>query len=156
MLDWNRASKKVMWELLFLYAGGLALGAMVTESGSTDSIAKLIGILELKDGYVMILIFVTFTVLLAEISSNTAAAAISVPIVVSITKGMGLNPIPYIYITAAAFNCAYVLPTSIRSIPVGYGLNPKFMFKNGLVLTILGILIISTYGFIAIRFIPGF
>ena len=94
--------------------------------------------------------------LLSEISSNTAAAAIAVPIVVSVTTGLGLNPIPYVFITAAAFNCAYVLPTSIRAIPIGYGLSPKYLFKNGLVLTLIGIIVISILGYLMITFWPGF
>lgn len=39
-----------------------------------------------------------------------------------------------------------MLPTSIRAIPVGYGLEPKYLFKNGFVLTISNILLISVSG----------
>lgn len=46
-------------------------------------------------------------------------------------NGLGLNPIPYIYIASVGVILSYMLPTSIRAIPVGYGLQPKYMFKEG-------------------------
>ena len=97
-----------------------------------------------------------FTIMLAEIASNTAAAAIVLPVVISVTQELNLNPIPYIFITAAAFNCAYILPTSIRAIPVAFGLKPSFMGKNGVALTLLSILTISLFGWLLLRFVPAF
>ena len=156
LLTWNRAEKGIIWGLLMLFAGGQALGGLINDTGASKAIADIVCSFRLTGGFFTILIFVAFTVLLSEISSNTAAAAIAVPIVVSVTTGLGLNPIPYVFITAAAFNCAYVLPTSIRAIPIGYGLSPKYLFKNGLVLTLIGIIVISILGYLMITFWPGF
>lgn len=94
----------------------------------------------------MALALVAFTVALAEIASNTAAAAISLPVVISVAEGLGLDPVPYVFLTAAAFNVANMLPTSIRAIPVGYGLSPSYLFKNGLALTVLDIAVITGMG----------
>lgn len=156
LLSWKDAEKGVLWGLLFLFAGGLAVGTLISDTGAADAIAQMVSRLPLNGGLPTIFIFVAFTVLLAEISSNTAAAAIATPVVVSITQGLGLDPIPYLYITAAAFNCAYVLPTSIRAIPIGYGLSPKYLFRNGLVLTLLGIITITLAGWLMMTFWPAF
>lgn len=156
LLTWNRAEKGIIWGLLMLFAGGQALGGLINSTGASEAIADIVCSFHLTGGFFTILVFVAFTVLLAEISSNTAAAAISVPIVVSVTTGLGLNPIPYIFIVSAAFNCAYVLPTSIRAVPIGYGLSPKYLFKNGLVLTTIGIVVISVLGYLMLTLWPGF
>ncbi len=156
LISWNKAEKGVSWGLLFLFAGGLALGTMISDTGAADGIAEIVANLNLDGGLLTILIFVTFTVVLAEVASNTAAAAIAVPVIVSITLALDLNPIPYIFITAAAFNCAYILPTSIRAIPVGHGLNPRYMMKNGVVLTVMGIVVITIMGYLMLRFWPAF
>lgn len=156
ILSWKDAEKGVLWGLLFLFAGGLAVGQMISDTGAAAAIADVVSRLDLDGGLPTIFIFVAFTVLLAEISSNTAAAAIATPVVVTITQGLGLDPIPYLYITAAAFNCAYVLPTSIRAIPVGYGLSTKYLFRNGLVLTVLGIVVITLAGWAMLTFWPLF
>ena len=65
------------------------------------------------------------------IGTNTATAAVTIPIDISVINGLGLNPIPYIYIASVGVILSYMLPTSIRAIPVGYGLQPKYMFKEG-------------------------
>lgn len=147
-LSWKEASHGIIWGLLLLFGGGLALGSLITGSGATEVIAQLVQSVRLDGGFLTILILVAFTVLLAEISSNTAAAAISVPVATGVVQAIGLNPIPYLFIIAAAFNCANILPTSIRSISVGHGLPVRYMVKNGLVLTIIGILLISAFGYL--------
>lgn len=147
LLTWKKAEKGVVWGLLYLFAGGLALGTFISDTGAAQSIAMLVNRLPLAGGFGTIALFTAFTVLLAEISSNTAAASISLPVVITISQGLGLNPIPYVYICAAAFNCGYVLPTSIRSIPVGYGVEARYLFKNGIVLTISSIVVIAIVGF---------
>ena len=156
LLTWAKAEKGVVWGLLYLFAGGLALGTLISDTGAAHSISAIVTKLPLTGGFGTILLFTAFTVLLAEISSNTAAASISLPVIVSITQGLGLNPIPYIYLCAAAFNCGYVLPTSIRSIPVGYGVSPKYLFKNGSILTISSIVVITILGFILVTLFGPF
>ena len=104
----------------------------------------------------MILIFTAFTVFLSEISNNTSSAAISIPIVISVCRGLDLNPMPYLFTVIAAFNCAYMLPTTIRAIPVGYGLSPKFLIQKGFVLTLATILVVSVTGYLFMRFWPAF
>ena len=106
--------------------------------------------MNLDGGFATIFLIVSFTVLLAEVTSNTAAAAIALPIVKSITQVLDIDPVPYIFIASAAFNVAYMLPTSIRAIPCGYGLAPSYLFKNGVVMTVLSILAISAMGYLAL------
>ena len=156
LLTWEKAEKSIGWNLLFLIAGGLAVGGMISDSGAAQVVAGLLATCNLTGGLGTILLFVGFTIMLAEIASNTAAAAIALPVVISVTQELNLNPIPYIFITAAAFNCAYILPTSIRAIPVAFGLKPSFMGKNGVALTLLSILTISLFGWLLLRFVPAF
>ncbi len=156
LLGWKEAEQGVLWGLLFIFAGGTALGAIITDTGAAVAIAGLVSGLNLTGGFFTILVFTAFTVMLAETASNTAAAAIALPIVISVTQGAGLDPIPYIYISAAAFNAAYMLPTSIRAIPIGYGLSPAFLFRHGLKQTVATILAISVIGWAFMRFWPYF
>ena len=83
-----------------------------------------------------------FATFLTEISSNTAAASISIPVVQSISQQLGLNPIPYILTSIVAVNCAFILPVSTRAVGVTYGLNPDDLLKNGLKLSIICMLLV--------------
>ena len=142
--------------MLLLFAGGLAAGQLIIETGAAASVADLLVRFDLNGGLLTIAIFVVFTCFLAEVSSNTAAAAISVPIVLSITKQLGLDPLPYIYISIAAFNSAYILPLSVRAIPVGYGMDPKALLKHGMVLAIATVTVITLMGYLFLNYWPQF
>ena len=70
--------------------------------------------------FLTVFFILLFTILLSDVTSNTATAAVAVPIVIAVAKGMGQDPIPYVYIATIGVNLSYILPTSIRSIHIGY------------------------------------
>lgn len=156
LMEWEQAERSIMWGMLFLFAGGLALGKLVTETGATTTIAKLISEGNLTGGLGTIFVFTLFACGLSEISSNTAAAAITVPVVVSITTQLGLDPVPYLLISIVAFNCAYILPVSIRAIPVGYGLESNALLFKGSGLAVLSSVAITLVGYALMKFWPLF
>ncbi len=87
------------------------------------------------------------TIALSDVTSNTATAAVAIPIVIAVMQGLNQNPLPYIYIASIGVNISYLLPTSIRSIPVGYGLKPIYMLKIGATMSVMVyiLLLISSY-----------
>lgn len=48
------------------------------------------------------------------------------------------------------------MPTSIRAIPVGYGLKPSFLAKRGIVLSAIIIAEMTLLGWALIKFWPAF
>ncbi len=156
LLSWEDAEHGVMWGMYMLFAGGLALGKMVTDTGAAAKLAELITVLPLSGGLETIFVFNAFSCLLTEISSNTAAAAIAVPVIQNIAQALSLDPVPYIMISIVAFNCAYTLPISIRAIPVSYGLEPVYLLQYGLVLSILSVIVTTLIGYAFILYFPGF
>ena len=156
MLTWKQAEKELMWGMFFLFAGGLALGRIVTETGACHRLAALIAELPLSGGIETMGVFTIFSTFLSEISSNTAAASIAIPVIQSIAEELGLNPIPYILVTIVAVNCAYILPVSTRAVPVSCGLNPAELFRSGLKLSILNIIMTTVLGYLAMLFWPLF
>lgn len=156
LMQWKSTQKKVGWELIFVFAGGLAAGTLINESGAAGAIAAMVAGSELDGGFTTVLAIVTLTVLLSDVTSNTATAAVAMPIVIGIAQGIGENPIPYVYIASIGVNLSYMLPTSIRAIPVGYGLEPKYMLKKGVPITIVEILLMSVLSYLMLRYWPAF
>lgn len=152
LLTWEFAEDGVMWGMLFLFAGGLALGTLVTESGAALKLAEVITLLPLTGGIETVFSFTLFSAVLTEVSSNTAAAAIAVPVVESISQTLGLNPIPYLLVSIVALNSAYMLPVSIRAIPVSFGLDPAELFKKGLQLAVYSTALITVIGYLSIKY----
>lgn len=156
LLDWEMTEKHIMWGLLILFGGGLALGDLVTETGAAAKLAEGITLLPLSGGIETIFVFTVFSVIMTEISSNTAAAAIAIPIVQSIVQTMGLDPIPYLLIVTVGVNTAYMLPVSIRAIPVSYGMDSSVLFKNGFMVALCSILAITVLGWLFMLSWPGY
>ena len=156
LIRWKSTQKKIGWELMYVFAGGLAAGTLINKSGAADAIASLVSNSNLDGGFTTVLVIVTLTVLLSDVTSNTATAAVAMPIVIGIAQGIGENPIPYVYVASIGVNLSYMLPTSIRAIPVGYGLEPKYMLKKGVPITIVVIVLMSVLSYLLIRFWPAF
>lgn len=156
LMRWKDTQGKILWDLIYIFAGGMALGTLINNSGAAEAIGTLVASANLDGGFLTVFIIVTVTLLLSDVTSNTATAAVSIPIVISIIKGMGKDPIPYIYIASIGINLSYMLPTSIRAIPVGYGLKPKFMFKEGVALTVIVIALMSVTGYLLLKYWPMF
>lgn len=156
LMLWKKVQTKLIWEMIYIFAGGLAVGTLMNESGAAQDIGNIIAGSGMNGGFLTVLVIVTFTLLLSDITSNTATAAVSMPIIISITEGAGLDPVPYIYIATIGVNLSYMLPTSIRAIPVGYGLKPGYMLKNGWKLTVITIGLMSVLSYLLLKFWPYF
>ena len=156
LMVWKSVQTKIVWELIYIFAGGLAAGTLINKSGAAEAIGKAVSKTNLDGGFLTVLVIVILTVLLSDITSTTATAAVSIPIVISIINGIGKDPIPYIYIASIGVNLSYMLPTSIRAIPVGYGLSPRFMLKKGVPLTVIVIILMSVLGYELLKFWPAF
>ncbi len=148
LMTWEHAAKNINWGLILLFSGGMAIGKMLVLSGATGAIAELLTAQSSLGMFSIALLIVAIGILLSNVSSNTAATAILVPIVFSVAGAKQADPLPYVYLAAAACNCAFVLPTSIRAIPVGYGLDIRFMFRKGLAACVLVFAILAGFAFI--------
>lgn len=151
LLTWDKAQKEVMWGMLLLFAGGLALGQILTESGANDTIASLMSGFNLKGGFGTILIFAAFACLISEMTNSTVSAAVTIPIVIGVTNKLGLNPISYVFATAMAMNFESLLPVSVRAISVGYGLDPDKLLKSGLPVMLVRMMVAVLMGLVTIN-----
>lgn len=156
IMRWKSVQTKLVWELIYIFAGGLALGTLINGSGAAEDIGNFVSELSLQGGVGTVFIIIALTLLLSDVTSNTATAAVAMPIVISIIQGIGGNPIPYIYIASVGVNLSYMLPTSIRAIPVGYGLSPKYMLKEGWKMSVMVIILMTVLCALLMRFWPAF
>lgn len=151
LLVWSHVQTKVIWGMIYVFAGGLALGTLVNDSGAAEAVGGAVAKMGLSGGLATVFVIVTVTLLMSDVTSNTATAAITIPIVISIIQGIGKDPVPYIYIATIGVNLSYMLPTSIRAIPVGYGLKPGYMFREGWKLSVIVILLMTGISYVMLR-----
>jgi len=158
LLEWNYAEKQMTWGLIFLFAGGSALGQVLSDTGTAKFLADRLIPLAGGGPFAAIVVFSLIAVVLTQITSNTAAAAIVIPITISTCQGLEINPMPYVYIAGAAVNFGIMLPSSSAgpAIAAGYGADVRTMFWQGAKLTALLWTLLVVAGYLLTRFWPVF
>ncbi len=144
IMIWGSVQKKIVWELIYVFAGGLAVGTLINKSGAAEALGNVLSATQIQNEFLLIGFIILLTIILSDLTSNTATAAVAMPIIINLTIVMNLDPVPYMLAATVGVNLSYCMPTSIRAIPVGYGLNPSYMFKHGIKLTVIVILLMTT------------
>lgn len=109
ILDWDTAVR-IPWGVLILIGGGLALASAFTSTGLGEWMAEKISFLGNTNYLIIILVFVTLAILPTEMISNTATAALLIPIAASFASSMDLNPILLMASVAVATSYGFIMP----------------------------------------------
>ena len=109
ILDWETAVR-IPWGVLILIGGGLALANAFTSTGLGEWMAAKISFLGDANYLIIILVFVTLAILPTEMISNTATAALLIPIAASFASSIHLNPILLMAPVAVATSYGFIMP----------------------------------------------
>ena len=77
ILKWQHVQTKVSWSLMYIFAGGLAAGTLLTATGADACIGQWVSKLGLTGGFLTVAVIVMVTILLSDVTSNTATAAVA-------------------------------------------------------------------------------
>lgn len=105
----------IEWNILGLFGGGLALALCLQHSGVFAEISALWTSLQKNHSLSENLAFaglILFSVFFTEVSSNTAAAAIMVPLSTSLSANWSLSPTSVGLAVAFASSLSFMLPTA--------------------------------------------
>jgi sodium-dependent dicarboxylate transporter 2/3/5 len=158
LLEWPYAETHMVWGLIYLFAGGSALGQILSDTGTAKFIADRLTPFAGHGGFQAIALFTLLTLVIKQIMSNTATVAVMLPITITTFSGMGLNPVPYVYIVTAAANMGLMLPPASAgpAIAAGFGVNLKTMAWSGLWLTAIIWVLLVGLGYALTVAWPGF
>jgi sodium-dependent dicarboxylate transporter 2/3/5 len=158
LLEWSFAEKHMVWGLIYLFAGGAALGEILSETGTAEYLADRLVPLASGGGFVAVAVFTFLTIVVTQITSNTAAVAIAVPITISTFQGTGLTQTAFVYIVTAAANYGVMLPSSSAgpAIAAGYGVNLRMMMVWGAGLSAFIFVLLTIAGHLLTILWPGF
>ncbi len=150
--SWKQIQESTDWGVLMLFGGGLTLSAVLKDSGASKILAdSIVFMIEGQHFYLIGLLVAAFIIFLTEFTSNTASAALLVPIFISIAQSLGMPEIGLALIIGLGASCAFMLPvaTPPNAIVFGSGqVKQSEMVKAGFVLNLVCILVISTIGYL--------
>ncbi len=145
LLDWKTAAQ-LPWGLLIFFGGGLALSAGFKSTGLSDWLGQQLRVAQNLSPLAMILLACTAITLISEFASNTATAAIFVPIFAASAQAMNVNPLLVMIAVAVAASCGFMLPiaTGPNAIVFGSGyVRTPDMVKAGIWLDLIGIILVT-------------
>ncbi|MEF1200155.1 DASS family sodium-coupled anion symporter [Vibrio owensii] len=139
-VEWKDIEKTTDWGVLILFGGGICLSNVLKATGTSVFLANgLADFLEQAGVLLTILSVVAFVVFLTEFASNTASAALLVPVFATIAEALGLSPVILSALIAVAASCAFMLPvaTPPNAIVFATGhIKQKEMMRIGMVLNV--------------------
>ncbi|MFO7742044.1 MAG: SLC13 family permease [Anaerolineae bacterium] len=141
--------KVLHWETLILFGGGITLGEAVSASGVDALIADSLATLITGLPPLVLLIVTAFVgLIMTVVASNTGAAVLMMPIVMGLSRQLGLDPLPLVLVTTCGVSLDFILPVGTPPSALAYStgqIRTDEMARAGLLLTIFVILVPALY-----------
>lgn len=103
---------KIPWEMLLLFGGGIALSSALSHSGLTKLMVNQLGTLQSVPAPIAVFTLVCFFILFTEFSSNTAVAAVGIPLAVPLASVFGLESEQMAQAVVYAASLSFMLPVA--------------------------------------------
>ena len=147
VLQWDDVERQTQWGVLLLFGGGLALSQIMATTGASLFLAEsVVNGLGAAPPWLLLLALVTFVVLLTELVSNTASAALLIPIVLGLAPALGYSGASLATAVALSASCAFMLPvaTPPNAIVFASGwVSQRTMMRIGIGINIMAIALIT-------------
>ena len=139
-------TRKLPWDILVLFGGGLSLAAAISSTGLAEWMGEAMRGLDGWSALSLMVASITLIIFLTEITSNTATAAAFMPILASIAIAFSIDPLILVVPAAIAASCAFMLPVATPPNAIVYGsgyVSLPQMAKAGLWVNLLMIMMIT-------------
>ncbi|MDW8224957.1 MAG: DASS family sodium-coupled anion symporter [Bacteroidota bacterium] len=146
LLQWD-AAQRIDWGTLLLFGGGLSLsGLLVTTGAATVLTHLLVRALSGVPPVVVLGLLLLAANLATELMSNTALAALLLPLVVPLLGALGVPVEPATVVLAMVTSCAFMLPVATPPNAIAYATQlvplPQ-MVRRGIAMNIISTLVLA-------------
>jgi di/tricarboxylate transporter len=118
----DEAYGAIEWNVLFLLAGMLSLGAAMEKTGASTMLAD--GMVNWVGGFGPIALLAAFfgaTMLLTEVMSNNATVALLLPIAITTAHSIDANPRTFMFAVVFAASSSFMTPVGYQTNTMIYG-----------------------------------
>ncbi|MCB0391468.1 MAG: DASS family sodium-coupled anion symporter [Bdellovibrionales bacterium] len=141
--------QKISWSTLLLFGGGLSLGSAMIQSGADKTIVN--ASIEFWHNLPLLafnIALVFFSVLVTMIASNTASAAILIPMLLPLTSQLPVSSFNLVYLIAVGVSLDFMMPMGTPPSAIAYStgiVRVKEMVKIGFIINLTTGLLLSLY-----------
>nr|WP_108947045.1 DASS family sodium-coupled anion symporter [Shewanella halifaxensis] len=146
LVKWKKIESTTDWGVLILFGGGLTLSAVLKATGTSVFLAHWITDI-FGNTHMALFTFavIAFVVMLTEFASNTASAALLVPVFAAIAEALGLSPVMLSVLIGIAASCAFMLPVATPPNAIVYGsgyIKQSEMMKAGVIINFISMVVL--------------
>ncbi|MBY6094664.1 DASS family sodium-coupled anion symporter [Ferrimonas balearica] len=146
LVKWSQVERQTDWGVLLLFGGGLTLSGVLKTTGTSVFLANQIyAIFGSTHMALLTLVIILFVVLLTEFASNTASAALLVPVFASIAEVLGVSPVILAVLIGISASCAFMLPVATPPNAIMYGsghIKQSDMMRTGAVVNLICVVVL--------------
>lgn len=138
---------RISWPSLLTFGGGLTLGLFLVETGVSDYVASRLAGLSGLPVLVAVAVVAVITLLLTTVASNTASAAILIPMAIPLAAVLGIEPVLLVAVVAIASSVDFALVIGTPPTMIAYSTRlytAGQIFRRGIVLDLVGIVLLVT------------
>jgi sodium-dependent dicarboxylate transporter 2/3/5 len=154
-LEWEDA-RHISWEIFLIVGAGLALGEGMEVSGTAEWIAEgLVSAIGSWEVVMMVLVVTAATVAITNLMSNTATAAIFIPILIGISATLGMDPKFLVLACGFAVSLSFITPIGTPPLTLIYSqgeVGRQEMARAGLVVTVPAIMVLVPVIYLIVEF----
>lgn len=145
LLVWDDA-KKIRYDIILMFGSGFALAYGFEVTGLSNWLAEQLMVLKGVSPVFIILGICVIVTLISEFASNIASIQLAIPVMMALQKNMDISPMLLMIPATFAASLGFMLPVATAANTIVFGtkmIHIRDMFKVGIILDIIGILIIT-------------
>lgn len=147
LLTWEDA-KKIRYDIILMFGSGFALAYGFEVSGLSGWLAGSLKVLQGANPFIVIICICTVVCIISEFASNIASIQLAIPVMIALQKNLDLPPLVLMIPATFAASLGFMLPVATAANTIVFGtkqIEIKDMFRVGLVLDFIGIVLISVF-----------
>jgi len=146
VLTWDYVHARLPWGSLLLFGGGFALAGAFRPSGLDAYLRAAFAGLHGVPPLLLTGVVVGGVAMASEVASNTAIAAMILPILASVAVGAGMDPGPLLIAGTLGASAGYALPVATPPNTIAYGtglVTVRQMGRAGVILDLVAIAVFT-------------
>lgn len=143
--------KRMPWDILLLFGGGLSIAGGLTATGTVEILGEAFSAFNAVHWALFVLIAVAIAVMLTELMSNVAMTAMLLPVVIAAAQVAGGHVMTIAAALTLGASCAFMLPIATPPNAVVFSatyIRSADMAKLGFWLNIISIAVITAYCYV--------
>ena len=136
---------QISWPSLLTFGGGLTLGLFLVQTGTSDYLATRLTSLAGLPVVMAVFVVAIITLLLTTVASNTASAAILIPLAIPLAGVLGVSASGMVLVVAMASSIDFALVVGTPPTMIAYATRLYTVgqnFRKGIILDFVGIVLL--------------